>query len=287
MSTPLSPGLAQAGLALLELLQRRPLTAPDLLSGLKQVGGMPPSDALALSQILNWLAVDDAGVLHATPAGLRVAECSRYELALRRITLDYVESLKPDWLQNAPYGRSRLLAFCPPGVGQVLVEAGTAGAPTDDVVAFWDELASIARGLHHDRMLAIGRQGERLTLAHEQARTGTAPRWVAIDSNQDGYDVLSIKAADDPALLSIEVKASRAGLAGYLHLSRREWDMATQSPAYVFHLWDLKFAAAPRLAAVPLETMADHVPGDAGSGCWEAVQVPFIQFTDLFANGLA
>ncbi len=287
MSTPLSPGLAQSGLALLDLLQRQPLTAPDLLSGLKQLGGMPPSEALALSQVLNWLTVDDAGVLHTTPSGLRVAESGRYELALRRITLDYVELLKPDWLQNAPYGRSRVLAFCPLGVGQILVEAGAAAAPTDDVVAFWDELASIARGLHDDRMLEIGRQGERLTIAYEQARTGVAPRWVAVDSNQDGYDVLSIKTADDPVRLLIEVKASRAGLAGHFHLTRREWDIATESPAYIFHLWDLRAVAAPRLAAVPLYTMADHVPDDAGAGCWEAIRVPFNQFADLFTNHLA
>ncbi|WP_054312117.1 DUF3883 domain-containing protein [Mesorhizobium sp. 1M-11] len=287
MSTPLSPGLAQAGLALLELLQRRPLTAPDLLSGMKTVGGRPPSEALALSQVLNWLAVDEAGVLFATPAGLRVIASGRYEFVLRRITLDYAELLKPDWLQNAPYGRSRVLAFCPPGVGQILVESGAADAPTDDVVAFWDELASIARGLLDDRLLAIGRQGERLTLAHEQVRTGASPRWVAIDSNQDGYDVLSIKAADDPSLLSIEVKASRAGLAGHLHITRREWDTATESAAYVFHLWDLKDAAAPRLAAVPLETMADHMPSDTGGGFWESVRVPFHEFTELFGDHLA
>lgn len=286
MSTPLSPGLAQAGLALLELLRRRTLTAPDLLSGLKQIGGMPPSEALSLSQVLNWLAVDEAGILYATPSGVQVADAGRYELALRRITLDYAEQLKPDWLQNAPYGRSRVLAFCPPGVAQVMIEAGAAGAPTDDVVAFWDELAAIARGLHDDRMLAIGRQGERLTLAHEEARTGTAPRWVAVDSNQDGYDVLSIRAAGDLSLLSIEVKASRAGLAGHLHLTRREWDTATQSPAYLFHLWDLK-TPTPRLAAVPIEIMADHVPDDAGAGRWEALRVPFLQFSDLFKDCLA
>ncbi|HEY4201698.1 MAG TPA: DUF3883 domain-containing protein [Devosiaceae bacterium] len=281
MNSPLSPGLAQAGLALLNLLHRRPLTAPELLSGMRLVGGRPPSDALTLSQMLNWVAIDDGGILHASPAGLRVAESGSYELALRRIIVDYVALLKPDWLQNASYGRSRVLAFCPPGIGQVLVEAGVAAAPTDEVVAFWDELASLARGLLDSRMLEIGRQGERLTLAHERARTGAVPRWVAVDSNQDGYDVLSIKAADDPAMLSIEVKASRAGLAGYLHLTRREWEAAAESSAYIFHLWDLT-TADPRVATVTLDIMVRHIPTDAGGGRWEGVRVPFGQFADLF-----
>lgn len=277
MTLELSPGLAQAGIALLELLDRRPLTAPELLAGLPKVGAMPASAALSVAEALGWLDITETGSLQISPEGSKVRAARGYEAALRCILLHYVEAHKPDWLQNATYGRSRVLNFCPGGVRQVFVEAGLAGHPTRDVVEFWDLLAGIARGLQHDHLLAIGREGEELTLAYEEVRTGTKPRWVAVDSNQDGYDVLSVISADSRALLSIEVKASRSGEAGFLHLTRHEWEIAIERTAHVFHLWDL--AAKPaRLATVSMEAMAKHIPLDAGAGGWEMVEVPFAAF---------
>lgn len=283
MILPLSPGLAQAGIALLELLQRRPMTAPELLSGLPKVGAMPASTALSLAETLGWLDITDAGLLQASAAGWKVQSAAGYEAALRCILLHYVEAHKPDWLQNATYGRSRVLSFCPIGVRQVFVEAGLAGQPTSEVVDFWDLLAGIARGLQKDRLLAIGREGERLTLAYEEARTGSKPHWTAIDSNQDGYDVLSVVSGDDRALLSIEVKTSRAGAGGALHLTRHEWEIAVERTEHVFHLWDLG-VAPPRLATISMEVMAKHIPADAGAGGWEMVEVPFAAFKDLFSQ---
>jgi hypothetical protein len=280
--TALSPGLAQSALELLRLLQRRALTVPELLAGLKRVGGMPSAEALSLSQTLNWLEVDRSGVLHATKAGQRVCDLADYGSALRQLVLDYADVLAPDWLQNATYGRSRVLAFSAPGITQVLIEAGLAAGTADDVVAFWDALSSLARGQRDDRMLAIGRRGERLTLAHEQARTGAAPKWVAVDSNQDGYDVLSVRAVDDPVPLSIEVKTTTVGSVGFLYLTRTEWDQALDSPAHAFHLWDLKAPAAPRLAVVGVEEMVKHVPMEIGAGKWQELRLPFGAFANLF-----
>ncbi|MET3649847.1 DUF3883 domain-containing protein [Phyllobacterium ifriqiyense] len=285
MTILLSPGLAQASIALLDLLQRRPLSAQELLSGLPKVGGMSSTSALSLAESLAWLDINEMGQLQASAAGLKVHNSDGYEAALRCILLHYVETQNPDWLQNAIYGRSRVLSFCPVGVHQVFVEAGLAGAPSDDVVEFWDWLAGIARGLQRDHLLAIGREGERLTLTHEESRTGTKPRWVAVDNNQDGYDVLSVKDSSDRAFLSIEVKASRGGNDRRLHLTRREWEMALDRPYHVFHLWDLS-STPPILATVGIEEMAVHIPSDAGSGGWESVEIPFKAFESLFGPAL-
>lgn len=285
MTLLLSPGLAQAGIALLNLLQRRPLSAAELLSGLPKVGGMSSTAALSLAEALTWLDINETGQLQASAAGLEVHGADGYEAALRRILLHYVETQNPDWLQNAAYGRSRVLNFCPVGVRQVFVEAGLAGELNGNVVDFWDWLAGIARGLQKDHLIAIGREGERLTMVHEEIRTGAKPRWVAIDSNQDGYDVLSVRAADDRALLSIEVKASRGGTSGTLHLTRHEWEIALDRPVHLFHLWDLS-CAPPRLAIVEMDEMAAHIPIDAGEGGWENVEVPFGAFESLFGSAL-
>lgn len=285
MTLVLSPGLAQAGIALLDLLHRRPLSAQELLSGLPKIGGMASTSALSLAKDLAWLDINDIGQLQASAAGRKVHNANGYEAALRCILLHYVETQKPDWLQNAVYGRSRVLAFCPVGVHQVFVEAGLAGTPDADVVDFWDWLAGIARGLQRDYLLATGREGERLTLIHEEARTAAKPRWVAIDSNQDGYDVLSVKAADDRGFLSIEVKSTRSGMSGTLHLTRHEWEIALDRPLHLFHLWDLS-CVPPKLATIEMNEMAAHIPSDAGAGGWEIVEVPFKAFESHFSSAL-
>jgi hypothetical protein len=246
---------------------------------------MPSTTALSFAEALAWLDIDETGQLQVSAAGLKVHGADGYEAALHYILLHYVETQNPDWLQNAVYGRSRVLNFCPVGVRQVFVEAGLAGAPNDNVVEFWDWLAGIARGLQKDQSLVIGREGERLTLIHEEARTGAKPRWVAVDSNQDGYDVLSVRAADDRAFLSIEVKASRSGRSGSLHLTRHEWETALDRPIHLFHLWDLS-CAPPRLATVGMDEMTAHIPTDAGAGGWEKVEVPFKAFDSLFGPAL-
>ncbi|PXA87721.1 hypothetical protein DMC25_00490 [Caulobacter sp. D4A] len=282
MTAVLSPGMAQAGLALLEILERQTLTTAALVEGLRDVGGMQVGDVLAFSQALDWLAVGEDGILAATAGGRRLAGLQGYGAALRQIVEDYVARFSPGWLQNATYGRARVLAFSPPGVRQVLVEAGVAKGAEPEVVEFWDRLAGLARGIRADRLLGIGREGERLSLAYEAARTGAEPRWVSIDSNQDGYDVLSVCAVDDRTPLSVEVKASQRG-DGFLHLTRNEWDQALDSRAHVFHLWKLQ-VDQPLLAVVTVSEMAEHVPSDVGSGEWQELRVPFSSFNGAFGG---
>ncbi len=163
------------------------------------------------------------------------------------------------------------------------VRDASLGAVTDDdVVSFWDALAARARGLETDRLTSIGRQGERLTLAYEQSRTGRRAKWTAVDNNADGYDVLSVVTKHDHRPLSIEVKASALGVAGTLHLTRGEWERATEVENHVFHLWAVRSTARPTLAVVAPKTLEHHIPRDSGEGAWELVEVPFLAFSTEF-----
>ena len=202
---------------------------------------------------------------------------------LRQALLDHIEAAKPPWVQCATYGRSRVMAFAGSGVAQVMVEAGLANGYGDDIVAFWDELAARARGLRDASLSRIGREGERLTITHETARTGREPKWVAINNNSDGYDVLSIVGDGDSGSLSIEVKTTTQGLAGSFHLTRNEWEMAQERVCHVFHLWDVK-SQPPRLAKGSVEAIAAHVPADSGAGTWESVVIPFSAFDYRFSD---
>lgn len=282
--TALTPGLAQSAIELLRLLERRRLSTDDLLAGLRRISGIATNEALQLAQALNWLSVGADGVLTATAGGGRVAGIGSYELALRQVLLDFAELIRPEWIQNASHGRTRVLAFAGIGVAQTLIEAGVAGGTDDSVVEFWDALAARARGQRDFRLLSIGRSGERLTIAYEERRTGTVARWVALDSNDDGYDVLSVtaKGLHDP--LTIEVKTSTIGMSGSIYITRREWSQAIDSPAHVFHLWDVKDAGAPRLAVVTTDEVERHISIDSGFGSWSETRVPFSAFRDKFSH---
>jgi hypothetical protein len=150
------------------------------------------------------------------------------------------------------------------------------------VVSFWDLLAARARGLHDVRLNEIGRAGERLTLQHEEQRTGRKPQWIALESNADGYDVLSHVSDKDAARLCIEVKASAAGLRGKFYLTRNEWETAATLLQFVMHLWDLS-KLTPRLAVVDIAQLAAHIPRDEGEGRWDNVCIPFSSFASVFS----
>lgn len=197
---------------------------------------------------------------------------------------DYIDVVLPPWVQNASFGRARVLSFAGSEIAQVFVEAGLAHGTDEGVVAFWDELAARARGQKSGRLTAIGRHGERLSLAYEENRTGQKPEWVAIENNADGYDVLSVVGSDNLRQLSIEVKTSTMGLAGSIHLTRNEWERALEGANHVFHLWDTCANVTPRLAVVEPQEMQTHIPTDLGSGSWESVAIPFATFGPRFAT---
>lgn len=279
---PFSPGVAQGCFELLALLSRSPLPLGQAVASFSHFGPMRSSEIAGFAQEMGWVRSPDGGPAVVTPQGARLLSLAGYESMLRQALLDHIDTARPPWVQCATYGRSQVMAFAGSGVAQVMVEAGLANGYGDDVVAFWDELAARARGLRDASLSRIGRKGERLTISHETARTGREPKWVAINNNSDGYDVLSIVGDGDSRSLSIEVKTTTQGRAGSFHLTRNEWEMAQVRVFHVFHLWDVK-SQPPRLAKLSVEDMAEHVPVDSGAGAWESVAIPFSAFDHRFS----
>jgi len=238
---------------------------------------------LELIQALGWIRTNDTGIAVIAPAGDRILNIGSEKHKLRRALLDYVEVARPPWLMFALDGRMKTLKFAPIEFSQSMSEAYLGEGYDDEVVEFWDTLAALARGQQNIRLSSIGRQGERLTLAYEKQRTGRDPIWRSIESNADGYDVLSVLSSDDHAQRPIEVKTSTMGMAGTLHLTRNEWESTDTMAHHAFHLWDLKNSASPKLAIVPRALMAQHVPTDNGGGSWREVEISFQQFADIFS----
>src|SRR5690606_14677502 len=119
------------------------------------------------------------------------------------------------------------------------------------------------------------------TLEYERRRTGVEPKWVALDSNSDGYDVLSRRDSDDSRRLVIEVKTTKQGLTGCFYVSRNEWDVAEDALFHVFHLWDVS-DKEPRLAILDPAQLRRHTPTDGETGKWQLVRIPFAAFHDAF-----
>jgi hypothetical protein len=278
---PFSPGVAQGCFELLGIASRSPLSIRQIITSFSYFSAIRSTEIAAFAQGTGWIRSSEDGLAALTPQGMRLLSMAGYEPMLRQALLDHIDSAKPPWVQCAAYGRSRVMSFAGSGVAQIMVEAGLANGYEDEVVAFWDELAARARGLRDASLSRIGREGEKLTIAYEEARTGQKPTWVAINSNSDGYDVLSIVGGGDTRSLSIEVKTTTQGLASAFHLSRNEWEMAQERMAHLFHLWDAKSAPA-KLAKVSVDEMSGHVPVDTGTGKWESVAIPFAAFAPQF-----
>lgn len=280
MSRPLSPGVAFGCSELLVAVSRNVLTPGGVLS--LSLGSAPPRDVLDATVALRWIETNPEGQLSATPRGMRALAEPDGRRRLRLLVFDHVEAENPPWLHLAPSGRRDTLMHAPAGVRQVLVEAGLAYGDDDETVSFWDGLSARARGARDATLSGIGRRGERLTVEREAARTGQPPKWIALDSASDGYDVLSRISADDPRWLTIEVKASERPVSrAEFHLTRNEWDMAGEALNHAFHLWDLS-GPEPLLAVISVEHISEHVPTDSGDGCWESVGIPFRAFSALF-----
>lgn len=278
----LSPGIAQGCFELLETATHHTVSVSTIATSFPKLGSVDSKVVLATAQSLNWISADEQGAALITPAGARLLGIEAYRIRLRQSLLDYVEIVGPPWVEQATYGRRKVISFAPPHIQQMLAEAGLADGVDDDVIEFWDALAARARGQRNDSLTNIGRKGERLTLAFELNRTGKRPKWVSIDSNEKGYDILSIVSAYEFGPFSIEVKASTVGINGSFHITRNEWDRASEAEKHAFHLWDISASAQPSLAIVNTEDMCPHIPTDCGMGSWEAVEIPLGAFEKYF-----
>lgn len=270
----MSPGLAYSCFELLELIERRALTAQEVISAFRNIGVMPAEAVFSKCQRLRWIEVTEHGTIVLQAAGQCLVALTTHEQRLRQALLDYVDIESPIWLQNSLYGRRKVTEFAELAIVQLFDEAGLLQSTADDVIRFWDSLAARARGQKNDFLLSIGRDGERLSIDYERRRTGLEPQWIAVENNHDGYDLLSVVSAEDKKPLLIEVKSSRIGSHGLVYLTRREWEIATTAEAHVFHLWDL--SSDPQLAVIGHADLVANVPLDRARGKWQIAVLPFM-----------
>lgn len=189
-----------------------------------------------------------------------------------------IEHHKPLWLRLAPGGREHVLRAVNVNGVQCFRNAGLLDVPPSEQTArWWDLLAAKVRHEKDAHLLEQGRAAERLSLAHERERLSSLgisqdPRWIAIEDNSAGYDILSYDVgALGPSSRLIEVKSSTSDPPRIV-LTRGEWTAAMRfGEVYVFHIWSLP---AKTLIERSAREMASHVPNDQGLGTWATVEIP-------------
>ena len=186
-----------------------------------------------------------------------------------------IASHQPMWERLAPAGRNHVLQAVGVNGTQCLRAAGLLDL-SRRATDWWDALATAHRGERGARLLAQGREGERLSLEYEATRLQRegierAPVWVAIDDNMVGYDILSY-ALHEGAQVNrlIEVKTSHSSPPRMI-LTRNEWETAQRfGSAFQFHLWTLP---AGDLKVLTVEDVRPHIPTNNGCGKWENVEI--------------
>lgn len=151
--------------------------------------------------------------------------------------------------------------------------------PEDDDIAWWDELQSHVRSQQNVEAMKRARFAEQLTLDRERALLRKAgierpPRWMSIEDNTVGYDVLSYIRGEYGLLNKlIEVKSTIASPLRF-YVSRNEWDQAQEfGDSFLFHVWDLQ-QDPPVLYERTVSQVRPHIPDDREKGKWKNVLIP-------------
>lgn len=224
-----------------------------------------------------------------------------YEVA-RKLICDYqievVNDLKclitlivqkelPSWLYQLHFGRE-IVASClrdnqQIDILQCLKSAGLfEKEPDTSVVEWWDQLAGFARSFEDNKKLKSGRMGEILTLEYEAKRIADLnmkPKWISIENNFAGYDVISFE-SNSLGLKHkfIEVKACSSRPISF-YLTQNEWNSALNfGDNYYFHIW---YIPKRKLIELKASQVQENIPLNRGLGEW---QNAFINIDSFFSE---
>ena len=282
----ISPGIVGATLYLLDVLKRYQIDfSKEFVCANPFLQNTKTTDVLAFAAGCGLTASrQDAVVLTEFGSLLTCPDIS--ELERKRILLrEYIRSSRPAWASLLTKGRMESLPLFRDDVKACFLDAGLMETPPPgDVVKWWDDVSNILYGRKNHARTGIGRHGEWLTLHFEKSRTGKAAGWLSIESNQLGYDILSVIAPQHTAPLLIEVKTSNTVFSSSLaYITRHEWEIAQRSLNYQFYFWSI-YHDSTRLAILNTQDIQPHIPLNTGDGHWETVSLHYSTFQEKFVD---
>lgn len=274
----LSVGVLYSGQTLLTMVHAGGVDTANFAASFAKIDVADSKLVLATAQKCRWLHVTESGELKLTDRGAYLHSMSDAQLCLREQLFDVIVADPPPWSRRMIQGRFEALKAMPDDARQCFDDCALTAGTTDDVVDWWDRATGSLRTERSKLMLLVGREAERLSIRFERSRTGKEPLWQGIETAVAGFDVLSFIDSDSPKRLKIEVKGSsqRKGDASF-HVTRNEWNTATTSTEFHFHLWLVR--DEPKLFVVPASDLTPHIPLDQGSGHWTGAELFYRDFS--------
>jgi hypothetical protein len=272
-----SVGVLYSCHSFLELVRRSPIDSTAFPEMFQTFEVASATSILQVTQLCEWISLGANGEIHLSSRGAEVLRAPSPDARLRVQLQHMVTAIHPPWLAVLTSGRREAERSLPPDARQCFREAGLLDGYDAAVIEWWDKAAGAARIMRDETKRDSGRIGERYSIAYETSRVGKEPYWQGFESNFAGYDLISQQSRSEDSRLLIEVKASFSRLKeARFFISRNEWDVATTSDSYLFHLWVLK--PSPMLLVVPRDDVLRHIPGDQGDGQWKQAILPMTCF---------
>lgn len=278
-------GLLYESFTLIEYLNKYSLDSDRFLESFRKLGVTDGAAVLNLSTECRWVEQTASGKLVATTDGAAILNCEvpteRLKIQLKGI-LSRLQP-RPSWAKKMGDGRSEALKVMPTEIRQIFEEAGLLETWDVHLEDWWLEAGLIARSKTSELNQITGARAERLTVAHEEKRTGVKPVRKSIDSSYAGYDVLSVVDKSDSRPLAIEVKGSvRPPREATFMLSEGEWQVGNGRDTYCVHLWHIRESGESSerddFRVVWQSQLAEHIPENRGNGRWKSVEIPFSVF---------
>jgi hypothetical protein len=280
---PFSVGILYSSQSFLGSVRDGKLDLANFSESFSRIEVAEASQVLAMAQNCRWVRITGDGVIELTERGITLAAIGEEAGCLREQLLDLLSAEAPPWSKKIIQGRYEAFQSMPEAERQCFTECGLFRDTEEPTVAWWDRAQDLVRSVRSKVNLAVGREAERRSLRFEQKRTGIAAKWQAIETNLAGYDVLSV--VDSAAQRSLKIEVKGSGLPrshAPFFLTRNEWNTATTSDDFCFHLWLIH--EKPTLFVVPAKEMVSHVPADGSTGRWESAQLFFKDFVSYEQN---
>lgn len=277
-----SVGVLYSSQTLLEVIDAGGVDTANFAASFAKIGVADAKIVLATAQTCRWLHISEDGAIRLTERGLYLRSITVAEIYLREQLYDVLMAAPPPWARKVIQGRFEALQAMPDDARQCFQDCGLTDGLDDDTVAWWDRTGDSLRSVRSRAMNIIGRKAEKCSLQYEKQRTGKDPIWQGFETAVSGFDVLSVVDAGSSKTLKIEVKGSsmRKSEASFF-VTRNEWNTATKSSDFHFHLWLLH--EPPKLFVVQAVDVKPHIPANMGSGLWTGAELFFRDF-DSFAT---
>lgn len=181
-------------------------------------------------------------------------------------------------LDLARRGRELLVSNLTDNELQVFRNAGLLSTtPDNDLIQWWDRLKKLAKMKIDEKLLAQGRLAESWTLEVEKKIIAEfcdfSPEYVAIDSDNYGYDILSYRQDNTGNIFNVHIEVKSYGSKYYPHiyLTSNEWNNAKKPPySCIFYIWCIE---NKEFSILSVKDMERHIAKNNGQGIWQSLLI--------------